>query len=215
MKKILLFTVIVCGMFSADAKEKLGFNFGIGVKAGLNFNKVSATEWKDNYSTDPLAGIFMYANRHRLGIQLEVLWTQNTVTTDSTFYGLYQQYWNAGTDSFKNGTFRFTNISIPILINLKLTQFLWLQVGPQYAASVGVIDKDNVLKSGVKLVQSGNFNLVGGLWLQIGSKHAAVHPNIGIRYISGINNMSNLETVAGQSAEWKNQMIQCHVGLSF
>ena len=215
MKKILLFVAIVCGMFSADAKEKFGFDFGIGGKAGLNFNKVTASEWKNNYSTDPHAGIFIYVNRHRLGIQIEALWTQNTITTDSTFYGLYKKYWNQGTDSFKKGTFRFTNISIPLLINIKLAQFLWLQGGPQYSASVNVIDKDKILQSGVKIIQSGNFNLIGGLWFQFGSKNAAVHPNIGIRYISGINNMSNLETVTGNASEWKNQMIQLHVGLGF
>ncbi len=215
MKNVLLSILIASGMFTAEAKDKFGFDTGIGVKAGLNFNKVVSSEWKDRYSTDPHAGIFAYVNRYRLGLQIEALWTQNSITTDSSFYGLYQQYYNQANDSIKNGTFRFSTISIPILLNIKLAQFLWLQGGPQYSANVQVIDKDKILKSGVDIIQSGNFNLVGGIWMQFGSKNASVHPNIGIRYISGINNMSNLNTITGDESEWKNQMIQLHIGLSF
>jgi hypothetical protein len=215
MKKICLLIASITILFTADAKEKFGIDFGIGAKAGLNFNKVLASEWKDNYSTDPHAGIFAYVNKYRLGLQLEVLWSQNTITTDSTFYGLYQQYYNQANDSIKKGTFRFSTISIPILLNIKLAPFLWLQGGPQYSANVNVMDKNKILKSGVDIIQSGNFNLVGGLWFQFGNRDASVHPNLGIRYVSGINNMSNLETLTGKASEWKNQMIQLHIGLGF
>ncbi len=214
MKKILLFTLLLIACFSMQAKEKFGIDLGVGIKAGLNFNKVVASEWKDEFRTDPHAGFFVFVNKYRLGVQLEALWTQNHMTTDSSFYSLYKDYWNQGVDSLNNGTFRFSTISIPILLNIKLSQFLWLQGGPQYSANVNVVDKNKILKSGQDIIKAGNFNLVGGLWLQFGGKAPLLRVNAGIRYVSGINNVSNLESVKGKS-EWKNQMIQVHVGINY
>jgi len=195
------------------AKQKVGIDFGIGLKGGLNFNKVVATEWKDKFSTGPHAGFFAYINKYRFGIQVEGIWSQSSITTDSSFYGLYKQYYNQSGDSLKSGSFSFSTISIPLLVNIKLAKFLWLQGGPQYSANVNVIDKDKLLKSGQAIIKKGDFNLVGGLWIQFGS--GSFHVNAGLRYISGINNLSNLQTVTGAKSEWKNQMIQAHVGIGF
>lgn len=214
MKNYLLGLLLILSTTTSFGKEKFGVDFGAGVKAGLNFNKVVASEWKNNYTTDPLAGLFVFVNKYRLGLQVEALWSQNHMTTDTSFYGLYHQYCNQVTDSFKSRTFRFTTISIPILVNIKLSQFLWLQGGPQYSQNVGVIDKNNLLKSGENIIKSNNFNLVGGLWLQLGSRTSHLRLNGGLRYISGITNMSTFSTIAGK-ADWKNQMIQLHVGINY
>ena len=203
--------MILLGASSLFAKEKMGIDFGIGLKAGLNFNKVVASEWKDKFSTGPHAGLFAYVNKFRLGLQIEAIWTQNSVTTDTSFYGLYQQYYNQASDSMKSGSFRFSTISIPLLVNIKLAPFLWLQGGPQYSANVNMIDKDKLIKSGQSIIKKGDFNLVGGLWIQLGKGN--FHVNGGLRYISGINNLSNLKTITGEKSEWKNQMIQAHVGI--
>lgn len=200
---------------NANAKQKFGTDLGIGIKGGLNFNKVVASEWKNKFSTDPHAGFFVYINKYRVGIQAEANWTQTRMTTDSSFYGLYQQYYQTASDSFNAGSFRFSTVSIPLLLNIKLSQFLWLQLGPQYSASVNMVDKNKLLKSGVDIVKSGNFNAVGGLWVQLGGKAPLLRVNLGLRYISGISNMSNLNTITGAKNEWKNQMIQVHVGISY
>lgn len=213
MKKQILLLLVVCCAMMMQAKEKFGVDFGVGVKGGLNFNTVTADSWKQQYSTDPHAGFFAYLNKYRLGIQLEGIWSQNAMTTDSSFYGLYNQYYNNAQDSLKKGTFRFTTISIPLLLNIKLAPFLWLQGGPQYSANVNVIDEDHILKSGRDIIKAGNFNLLGGLWFQLGGRTAPFHVNAGIRYISGINNLSNLDTVTGANEEWRNQMIQVHIGV--
>ena len=133
------------------AKQKFGTDLGIGIKGGLNFNKVVASEWKNKFSTDPHAGFFVYINKYRLGIQAEANWTQTRMTTDSSFYGLYQQYYQTAADSFNAGSFRFSTVSIPLLVNIKLSQFLWLQLGPQYSASVNMVDKNKLLKSGIDI----------------------------------------------------------------
>jgi hypothetical protein len=215
MNRIILILFTLAIAFSASSKEKFGVDIGVGLKAGLNFNKVVAREWKDKFSTDPHAGFFVFLNRHRLGVQLEASWTQNNITTDSSFYGLYKQYYNNIMDSLNNGTFRFSTVSIPLLLNIKITQFLWLQGGPQYSANVNVIDRQKILKSGVEVIKSGNFNVVGGLWIQFGGKAPLLRVNAGVRYVSGINNLSNLSTITGSKEEWRNQMIQVHIGINY
>lgn len=199
----------------ALSKEKFGIDVGIGAKGGLNFNKVVASEWKDQYSTDPHAGLFVFVNSARLGVQVEAIWSQSHITTDSSFYGLYQQYYNQISDSADKGTFQFTTISIPLLINLKLAQFLWIQGGPQYTANVSMIDKNELLKSGQNIIKQNNFNVLGGLWFELGRRSQSIRLNAGVRYISGITNMSNIKTLSGSNSEWKNQMIQVHVGFNF
>ena len=207
--------IFIMTAISMQAKQKFGTDIGIGVKAGLNFNKVVANEWKNKFSTDPHAGIFVFVNKYRFGLQLEAVWTQNKMTTDSSFYWLYNQYYNQVIDSFDNGSFRFSTISIPILLNIKLSQFLWLQGGPQYSANFNQQDRNGLLRTGVDVVKQGNFNFVGGLWVQFGGNAPLLRINAGLRYISGVNNLSNLETITGSKSEWKNQMIQLHIGINY
>ncbi len=215
MRKLFIFITLFVACFELSAKQALGLDIGFGAKAGLNFNKVVSKEWKDNFSTDPHAGLFIFFNTNRLGIQLEGVWSQQHITTDSNFFGLYNQYYNQLSDSLKKGTFQFSTLSIPLLVNLKLTQFLWLQGGPQYTASVSTIDQNKLLRSGEDIVKQNNFNLLAGLWFEFGSRQSAIRINAGLRYISGINSMSNMSTITGDKQEWKNQMVQAHIGFNF
>lgn len=213
--KFSLTFIVLLFPISLFAKQKFGTDLGIGLKGGLNFNKVVASEWKNKFSTDPHGGFFLYLNKYRVGVQIEANWTQNKMTTDSSFYGLYKQYYQTAMDSLNGGTFKFSTISIPLLVNLKLSQFLWIQLGPQYSASVNILDKNKILKSGVEVIKQNNFNLVGGLWAQFGGKAPLVRVNAGIRYVSGVSNMSSLVTSKGDVQDWKNQMIQVHIGFSY
>jgi hypothetical protein len=215
MKKVLLVFSVMLICATMEARQAFGTDIGIGLKGGLNFNKVVGPAWKDQFSTDPHAGFFMFINKVRFGVHIEAMWTQNHMVADSTFYGLYRQYYNNVVDSLSNGSFRFSTLSIPLLLNVKLTQFLWMQVGPQYSANLKVHDVDGILRQGIEVVKEGNFNLVGGLWLQFGGKAPLLRMNAGLRYVSGINNLSNIRTIAGSQAEWKNKLIQAHIGINF
>ncbi|MEN9339873.1 MAG: hypothetical protein RIQ62_1185, partial [Bacteroidota bacterium] len=68
---------------------------------------------------------------------------------------------------------------------------------------------------GEKIVKQNNFNLLAGLWFEFGSRQSAIRINAGLRYISGINSMSNMSTITGDKQEWKNQMVQAHIGFNF
>lgn len=191
--------------------QAFGSDLSVGVKGGANVQKISGDGLKGAYSTGPHLGAFAHLNKRKVGIQIEAVWTQNQITTDSTFYGLYKQYYNNVDDSLNVGSFRFNNVSIPILLNLKLTQKAWIQVGPQFLGNVSMVDKDKLLKSGVDIIKRQNYNFITGLWFQFGGKAPLLKVNAGIRAIFGLNNMNALSNYQ----VWLNQMYQIHIGIGY
>ncbi len=121
------------------------------------------------------------------------------------------EYYNNALDSLDQGSFRFNMINIPLLLNLKLTQKIWIQLGPQFMGSVSMTDKNRVIKSGVDIIKNQNYNFIGGIWLQFGGEAPLIRVNTGIRYIAGLNNMNDLIP----NSLWKTQMIQLHIGFSY
>jgi hypothetical protein len=129
MKKFFIGLIFFCNSFHSNAiiKKTYGTDLGIGLKGGLNFNKPVGTGWLNQYKTHPHVGLFLHLNKKRVGAQIEAFWSQNHFVTDSDFKGLYNQYVTNAIDSLENATFRFSSISIPLLMNIKFTEFLWLQ----------------------------------------------------------------------------------------
>jgi hypothetical protein len=211
MKKIVLFILFTTLLQSAFAKQKFGIDLGIGVKGGLNLNKVQGLGWQNQYSTDPHAGFFMHLNKRHVGFQIEAVWSQSHIITDSSFMGLYKQYLQNADDSVNAEAFRFSTISIPILLNIKLTQWLWLQAGPQFNANVSVADKNHIIKSGVDIINKQSYSAVGGIWIQFGGNAPLLRVNLGARYIAGLDNLNSLNN----KEIWKNQMVQLHLGISY
>lgn len=211
MRNVTLLAFLLFITTSLHAKQKFGLDLGVGVKGGLNVNRMTGKGWTQAYHTDPLVGFFAHLNKRHFGIQIEALWNTNTVVSDSSFRRLYQQYYNNVIDSLEEGRFRFSMISIPILLNIKLTQKVWLQLGPQFMGNVSMTDKNHLLKSGVRIIESKNMTMVGGLWYQFGGEAPLIRVNAGLRFVSGINNMNHIY----ESSVWKSQMIQLHLGLSY
>jgi hypothetical protein len=97
------------------------------------------------------------------------------------------------------------------LLNIKLTQWLWLQAGPQFNANVSVADKNHIIKSGVDIINKQSYSAVGGIWIQFGGNAPLLRVNLGARYIAGLDNLNSLNN----KEIWKNQMVQLHLGISY
>lgn len=211
MKAHFLILLLLLFGLQAVSRPKFGTDVGLGIKGGLNFNRVQGKGWNDVYHTDPHAGLFLHINKRRVGLQLEGVWTQHHITADSSFEGLYNQYLQQGVDSLNAISFRFSTISLPILLNIKLTQFLWIQAGPQFSANVGVTDKNKIVQSGKNIIAEQDYSAVGGLWFQFGGKAPLLRVNAGVRYVYGLTNLNRLS----MNPIWQNQMVQVHVGISY
>lgn len=208
---LLLFISLTHVTWSQDKKEHYGYDLLIGAKAGLNFNKVTGTEWLETYNTNMHAGLFVALNGKRLGLQVEGFWSMNTAVTDTSFGGLYSQYFQAGKDSVATGKFTFHNFSVPVMLNFKLTQWFWLQGGLQYSTKFSQIDQDNLIEAGQFIFSEGAISPVTGIWLNMGKVGPIPKFNLGARFLTNLNNINEL----GNQQRWRNQRLQFHIGLGF
>lgn len=195
----------------SDSKQAYGYDILVGAKVGANFNKVIGEEWLETYNTNVLAGLFLAVNGRKLGLQLEGIWSMNTAVSDTSFGGLYGQYFEAGKDSIATGKFTFHNISIPVLLNLKLNQILWLQAGPQYTTRIEEVDNGSLLQQGQSVFSKGELSAVAGVWINVGKVGPLPKLNIGGRFITSLNNVNEL----GDQTKWRNQRLQFHIGIGF
>lgn len=204
MKYILILCALLCtiNIQAQDDKVKLKPDFGLGLKAGLNFQQGANQGFVEELKTNPLAGVYAYVFLTKFGISVEGLWSTNTVTTDSNFNGLFSQYLNQGIDSTLARSFTFHNISIPVLLNYKLLDRLWLQAGPQFTSVASVVDKDNVIQSGQDIFYNGDISIVAGAQLRL-----LKNISVGGRYLFPISSTNNW-TAASQ---WDNRQLQAYL----
>lgn len=184
---VLLTTIVIT---SASAQ-----GFKVGIKGGADINKITGKSFKDQFSFGyHLGGFAEIGLSSRFGIQPEVLFSQVTADTSSSFSQIYQ---------FNNiSEVKLTYLKIPLLLNYMPNKFVSLQVGPQYGI---LIDQNkNMLKNGEDAFTNGDFSLLGGLQLNI-SKIKLYG-----RYAVGLNNINDIDN----RDKWKNQTVQLGLGFT-
>ncbi len=191
MKTKLLSICIFC--LAATAAQAQGLK--IGIKAGTNINKISGKSFKEQFSFGyQLGGFAEIRLSNKFALQPEVLFGQVNLDTSSTFSSIYQ---------FNNvSKIKLRYISIPLLLNYRVSNMLTLQAGPQF----GIIKDDtrNLLKNGADAFRKGDFSMLGGV--QVKLSNFRVYG----RYAIGLNNLDNI----GNKDKWKSQSIQLGVGFT-
>lgn len=180
MKKlgVLIILFLIISQFT-NAQSNIKF----GLKGGLNYANFSNTEINTNAITSYHAGIliefFIFDN---LAIQPELLYSTVGAKYDTII------------SDIKN---ELGYISLPILAKFKLSEFLFLEAGPQ--GSFLLSKKDDVIKD----YNEFDFSVNGGLGLNI-SKNLF----ISARYNLGV-------TEIARDADAKNSVIQVSAGIIF
>lgn len=168
----------------------------LGVKAGANITKIEGRSFNDEFRYGyHLGGFLTLPIGGRLAIQPEVLFNQLQTRTGDEFRDLYQPAFNGNTDVTLN------YLSIPILLNYKLADFLSLQAGPQFGR---LINKDqNLLNNGREAFSEGDLSMLGGVQLSI------LKLRVNGRYFVGLNNINDIDN----RDNWRNQGFQLSVGI--
>lgn len=172
--------------------------FDLGIKGGINVNKIDGVSFKDEFKYGyHLGGFAAIGLGKKFGLQPEVLYNQNTLRVDSS-------YTNA-INIFQNGltNVKLNYISIPILLNYKLVgKFITLQAGPQFGI---LIDQNrSLLQNGGDAFKKGDFSMLGGVQIKLGPLR------VNGRYVIGLNNISDLS----DGNKWKSQGFQLSAGLA-
>jgi Outer membrane protein beta-barrel domain len=187
-----------------------------GFRGGLHFNQIDALGWQANYQTSPFGGVYASIGKRRLALQIEALYTTQAVTTDTSFKGLYKQYYTNFLDSATQGRFTFTKVQVPILLNFRFNRKFWVQFGATYSNSVNIIDKNNFVKTADKIFKSEDVSLSGGLWIGLTRRISVCG-----RYTQSLSDINKLESynpnITGpapivNTTKWKNQQIQVGIG---
>ncbi|MBA3829848.1 MAG: PorT family protein [Taibaiella sp.] len=199
-----IITILFPAMLWAQAKTSIP-SIDIGIKAGANFATLSGSTWDNGYKAGFLGGIFAGLHGAKMGVQAEAFFSQTSYTAQGhNFYDGYSAFYNNAMDSAKNGRFRVSYLSIPVLFEFKPIPFLWIQIGPQYNGVVSVKDVDGLVKDGKALFKSSDISGVVGLELKL-----PLHLSLGARYVLGLSSMNNL------AGAWQQRLFQVHVGYSF
>lgn len=193
MKPILL-SIIFLVTFSTYSHAQ-GFAFGI--KAGANVNKISGQSFNDQFTYGYHAGAFAELNLgKRWSVQPEVNFNQVNLDTSTVFSQLYKV--NAG----KISTIKLKYLSIPLLLNYKVSKGFAIQAGPQYGI---LLDQQmDLLQNGKAAFKTGDFSLLAGVQIKLASLR------IYGRYAIGLNNINDIDN----QDKWKNQSLQLGVGFA-
>ncbi len=173
--------------------------FHLGVKGGVNITKVEGKAFKDEFRYGyHLGGFAEIGLGGKLGIQPEVLWSQNQTRVDSSFSDVYEN--SLQISNYQDVTLNY--LSIPVLLNYKLGSLMTLQAGPQFGI---LLDQSKtLLENGQEAFKKGDFSLVGGAQIHIAKIRLQG------RYFVGLNNISDV----GDQNKWNNQGFQLSLGLA-
>ena len=193
MKALLLSAVFTFTLFSFASAQW----FHTGLKLGTNINKINGESFSNKFTYGYSAGAFAEIKlAKKWMIQPEVLFNQVNTDTSDRFSQLYK----ISPSTITN--IKLNYLSIPLLVNYKLSKIISLQAGPQYGILIN--QSDNLLENGKKAFKNGDFSLLGGVQIKLASVR------IFGRYAVGLNNLNDIDN----RDKWKNQSIQLGVGFA-
>lgn len=183
-------------MISIVVAQAAMAQFTLGIKGGATLSKVDGKAFKDEFNTGyHLGGFLELGLGGRLGLQPEVLFNQVNLRRDTTFQNVLKPDFDV----------KLNYLSIPILINYKLGNVLYLQAGPQFGILMSE-DKDFLNNAG-DAFKNGDFSLLGGAQLRLSKIRLSG------RYFVGLSDINHVGDVTQQD-KWKNQGWQLSVGLA-
>lgn len=192
MKIKFLFAAIIC-FFVTSAFSQGGFS--VGIKAGADIHKLEGKAFKDEFSYGYHLGGFMQIGlTKKFGIQPEVLFSQVSADTSSSFSSVYK------VGSLSNIKLKY--LKIPLLINFSPNPFVSLQLGPEFGVLLD--DKSNILDNGKNAFSKGDLSMLGGLQLNISKIRIYGRYAVGLKNINDIDNQD----------KWKNQNVELGIGLA-
>jgi hypothetical protein len=193
MKSIVLSVAIFVSFISYSNAQ----GFSAGIKAGANVNKLTGKSFNEQFTYGYHAGAFAQIKiSKRLELQPEVVFNQVNTDTSSQFSQLYK------INSSKISNIKLTYLSIPLILNYKLSKGFSIQAGPQYGI---LLDQHkDLLQNGKSAFKDGDFSLLAGIQIKFASFRVYG------RYVVGLNNINDIDN----QDKWKNQSLQLGVGFA-
>ncbi len=191
MRKVITVALLffaVC--FSAQAQS-----FKLGIKAGVDMNKITGEPFSKQFTYGYQAGVFSEIGiTPKFGIQPEVIFSQVNVDTANSFKDV---------TGFQNlDKVKLQYLKIPVLFTYKPNPFVVFQAGPQFGK---LIDKNkNIAQNGRSVFANGDLGLTAGLQVNI------LKIRVYGRYAIGLKNLND----TGSPEKWTSRNVQLGLGFA-
>lgn len=178
----------------------------LGIKLGANFDKTQGEHLQGDFTGSFFGGGYIGVRSNKVKLQGDLLFSQSTVTTANSFGAAFNEYVNNSATSVKNGTFKISELHIPVTLAVNLIpKVLWISAGPQFSNVVNFKDADGLLNESKQVIKDG---YVSGL---VGAEIHILNVNVGARYIFGLTDRN----ATAINDRWLTNSFQVHAGFSF
>ena len=201
MQKLTSFLATVgaaCLSVTAMAQEPMA-----GIKIRANVYRTTGDQIENNYKVFPFGGVYLGIRGEKMSLVAEGLFTQTRMIAGDNFNDIYRSYIQNGKEQIRNAEFDFTELSVPVLLGVKVFPATWLEFGPQFTKVVDMSDKDNVLTEVKNVYKDSYVSGVVGLKIRL-----PLHLNVSARYAFGVSDRNNTTV----DERWRTQHIQLGVG---
>ena len=159
----------------------------IGVKIGMNMQKLDGTQYESKFKSGIVGGAFVSVDRKKVGIRVEGL-------LKTAKYSIYN------TNVKVNAVY----VDVPLLLEYKIVPRLWIQAGPQFSS---MLSAKNTNGTDVKSAfNTSDVSAVIGIEAALPLKLT-----VGARYIYGFNNLNE----GSYGGELKSRSLQFSIGYRF
>ncbi len=203
MKRKTLFSLISIGFLTLLQHSANAQKFHIGVKGGANIYNNSGKELSNQYNAYPFGGAYIGVSGKKLSFVVEGLFTQTQMIAGDNFNQVFDAYIQNGQQQIKNAEFSFSELSVPVVVGLKLLPAVWIELGPQFTKIVNMNDKDGVLKEMSNVHKDSYISALAGLKIKL-----PLGLHLTGRYVQGLSNRNN----SSVSERWTTQHFQVGVG---
>lgn len=171
----------------------------VGVTGALNFSDVSGNGMSSKFKTGvDIGGYAILPIYKKFSIQPEVLFNSMNVSKGNDFQTFYVNNSNGNA----NVNFNLAYLSIPILINYKISPKFTINAGPQYSILIG--SNENLMYN-QQAFKNSDFGIRGGVQFYPSSTF-----DVFASYYGGLTNVDNIRITDGM-AVWKNQQVRIGV----
>jgi hypothetical protein len=168
--------------------------FEIGVKGGVNLDKIDGRSFNDAFKWGYSAGGFAHIGFGKWGIQPELLWNQTNTQTANNFNEIYLGGLNTTNVSLNY-------LSVPLLLTYTPFKVLSFQLGPQFGILMS--QTQDLAQNTKDAFKKGDVSAVAGAQLNL------LKFKLGVRYYLGLNELNGINSSLDS---WKNQGLQLYVG---
>jgi len=166
----------------------------LGVTGALNFSDVSGNGMsaKDRAGVD-IGGYAVLPVYKNFSVQPEILFNAANGSKGNDF----TTYFVNNTNPNANTNFNRSYLSIPILINYKISPKFTINAGPQFSLLIG--SNENLMAGGQQAFKNNDFGIRGGVQF-----YPFTTFDIFASYYGGLTNVNNIRMSDGM-ADWKNK----------